>query len=115
MAVTSMLLRPARVRRSSTSSVDVTPGVPRRSSLQTGIDSTRQARLAPDSGASASELVMASPPWTGRDGVAIRRLGAWERSARLRLDPVHAGACGHEEDAAVLAPGQVRRQLGQCE
>src|SRR5579863_5333089 len=43
MAVRSMVDCAADVRRTSTSSVYSTPGVPRRSSRPLGIDSTRQA------------------------------------------------------------------------
>jgi hypothetical protein len=46
IAVRSIVDRAADVRRTSTSSVYRTPGVPRRSSSPLGIDSTRQARAA---------------------------------------------------------------------
>src|SRR5206468_7887881 len=44
MAVRSMVDFAARVRRTRTSSVYCTPGVPRRLSSPTGMDSTREAR-----------------------------------------------------------------------
>src|SRR5262249_8654789 len=34
-------------------------------------------------------------------------------AACLGLQPVDTGACGEEEDAPILAPGQIRRQLRQ--
>src|SRR5712691_8693124 len=47
--------------------------------------------------------------------ISARRAG-WldqQRAARLGLQPVDAGARGEEQDAPILAPGQVRWQLRQ--
>src|SRR5215831_5138994 len=59
-------------------------------------------------------LSMIGPPyplvllWQGN----LRAL-AQQRAARLGWQPVDAGARGEEEDAPILAPGQVRGQLRQ--
>src|SRR2546425_4456833 len=53
--------------------------------------------------------------WVAIVNVSFMQIGllAWQRAARRGLQPVDTGARGEEEDATILAPGQVCGQLRQ--
>ena len=80
MAVRSIVDLAARVRRTSTSSVYCTPGVPRRSSNPTGTDSTRYAVL-PVAPSGTGGTLLYWQKLTGAGGASNPRLAHHARAS----------------------------------